>query len=131
MRTLVTLLVTVAAALAPASAAGALAPAAPVHGAGGYHVTGVAHLERAGAPGAKPTVVYRDLNLPTGQTATVFSDGIAEVFSAGHSSAQYRMVAPAGVAGSGTTALPSRGQLIWELSRAPASSYVPGTLEVV
>ena len=66
MRTLVTLLVTVAAALAPASAAGALASAAPAHGAGGHHVTGVAHVNRAGAPGAKPTVVYRDLNLPTG-----------------------------------------------------------------
>src|SRR5215472_1795112 len=131
MRTLVTLLVTVAAALGPAGAAGALAPAAPVRGVGGYHVAGVMHEKGTGPPSAKPTVVYRDLNLPSGQTATVFSNGIAEVFSAGHRSAQYRMVASAGVAGSGTTALPSRGQLIWELSRAPASPYVPGTVEVV
>ena len=139
MRTLVTLAVMIAAGLAPAGAAGAsaqaaagsLAPAAAAHGVSGHHVTGVRHEKRADPPGAKPTVVYRDLNLPTGQTATVFSNGIAEVFSAGHGSAQYRMVASAGVAGSGTTALPSRGQLIWELSRAPASPYVPGTVEVV
>src|SRR5690348_11854432 len=116
MRTLVTLAVMIAAGLAPAGAAGAsaqaavgsLAPAAAAHGVSGHHVTGVAHEKRADPPGAKPTVVYRDLILPTRQTATMFSDGIAEVFSAGHRSAQYRMVASAGVAGSGTTALPSQ-----------------------
>lgn len=131
MRTLVTLVAVVAAGLAPAGVAVAPAQAAAVRVVTGHHAAAVAHNEGPEAPGAKPSVIYRDLALPTGQTATVFSNGIAEVFSAGDRSAQYRMVASAGVAGSGTAALPSRGQLIWELSRAPASPYVPGTLEVV
>jgi len=81
---------------------------------------------------AKPAIVYRNLALPTGQTATVFSNGIAEVFGAGHRSAQYRMVPPTGAAEPGTAAaLPGRGQLIWELAKAPASPFVPGTLEIV
>ena len=104
MRTLVTLVLVVAAGLAPAGATVAPAQAAAVRPVTGYHATGVTHNERAEPPGAKPTVAYRDLALPTGQTATVFSNGIAEVFSAGHRSAQYRMVAPDGVAGAGTDA---------------------------
>jgi hypothetical protein len=135
MRTLVTLVLLVAAGLVPA-AAGASAQAATAGPGQGQHAAAVTHPGGSAPAGAKPTVAYRDLALPTGQTATVFSNGVAEVFSADHRSAQYRMIPPAGPSASspgasGTTALPSRGQLIWDLSRAPASRYVPGTLEVV
>jgi hypothetical protein len=132
MRTLVTLVLVAAAGLAPAGAFGASAQAAPIRAVPGHHAAAVMRDERARTSGAKPTATYRDLALPTGQTATVFSDGIAEVFSANHRSAQYRTVPPTGTAEPGTAAaLPSKGQLIWQLSRAPASPYVPGTLEVV
>jgi hypothetical protein len=127
MRTLVTLISVVAAGLVPA-AAGASAQAATAGPVQGLHAAAVKHTERPAPPGAKPTIAYRNLRLPTGQTATVFSNGIAEVFGADHRSAQYRMV-PSGA--SSTAALPSRGQLIWDLSKAPATPFVPGTLEVV
>jgi hypothetical protein len=130
MRTLVTLVAVAAAGLVPA-AAGASAQAATAGPEQGLNAAAVRHEERPAPPGAKPTIAYRGLTLANGQTATVFSNGVAEVFSADHKSDQYRMVPSGGPAASGTTALPSRGQLIWDLSRAPASAYVPGTLEVV
>jgi hypothetical protein len=39
----------------------------------GRHATAVKHLERPAPGGAKPTIAYRHLALPTGQTATDFS----------------------------------------------------------
>jgi hypothetical protein len=141
MRTLVTLvmaatagLAPAAAGLAPGAAGGAAARTQPARTQPARTVPARAQDtgSAAAAPAAKPAVAYQNLALPTGQTATVYTNGIAEVFSDGHRSAQYRMLPPAGPGEPGTSAsLPGRGELIWELSQAPPSPFVPGTLEVV
>ena len=117
-----TLVVVVAAALAPVAAFGASAQAARAPTVAGYHAAGVMHQNRAAPRAAKPTVAYRNLALPNGQTATVYANGLAEVFSANHQSVQYRMVPPNDIGEPGTAAaLPSRAQLQVELAKAPPS----------
>jgi hypothetical protein len=82
--------------------------------------------------GAKPTVVYRDLKLVNGDTATVYSSGLAEIFNPARTKVEYRNVTPTGNAAAGTAAaLPSKGQLIFDLGKAPAQDSVPGEYEMV
>jgi hypothetical protein len=124
LRAAVPLALAVAAGLAPVAATGTPAQATQAGPGGGQ--------APAMAPSAKPAVVYPSLALPGGQRATVFSNGVAEVFGAGHRSVEYRMVQPVATGQPGTAAaLPAKPQLAWQLSRQPASPYVPGTLEVV
>lgn len=80
----------------------------------------------------KPTVVYRNVRLIDGDTATVFSDGLAEVIRPGQAETEYRMVplVPSGSA-TDTEALPGEAQVAFELSKAPAVPYAPGQVEVV
>jgi hypothetical protein len=81
---------------------------------------------------AKPTVVYRDLKLVNGDAATVYSSGLAEIFNPARTKVEYRNVTPAGNAAAGTAAdLPGKGQLIFDLSKAPAQAAVPGEYEMV
>ncbi|HEY1917281.1 MAG TPA: hypothetical protein VGH27_17085 [Streptosporangiaceae bacterium] len=81
---------------------------------------------------AKPTVVYRDLKLVNGDTATVYSSGLAEIFNPARTKVEYRNVTPTGDAATGTAAsLPSKPQLIFDLVKAPAQAYVPGEYEMV
>lgn len=83
--------------------------------------------QRAGAPAqagtTRPDVVYRDLPLPGGRHALVYSDGLAEVFTGGQSRVEFRWVPllnPTGgtsLAGAGGTELPAKGDLIADLTR--------------
>ena len=103
-----------------ASAATRAATAAPGTAVSGTHRA--AHL----------TKVYRNLHLLNGDTATVYSNGLAEVWNRTHSRAEYRMIPPDGTGQPGTAAaLPGRSQLSFDLLRAPAQPYVAGQLEVV
>jgi hypothetical protein len=81
---------------------------------------------------AKPTVVYRDVRLVDGDTATVFSNGLAEVVRPGQAQTEYRMVplVPTGAANTAQS-VPSEPQVAFELSRAPAVPYAPDAVEVV
>jgi hypothetical protein len=80
----------------------------------------------------KPTVVYRDMRLVDGDTATVFSNGLAEVFRPGQAAIEYRMV-PLDPSGSANSAgvLPAAPRLAFDLAKAPAVPYAPDQVEVV
>ena len=81
---------------------------------------------------ARLSVIYRNLALVNGDTATVFSNGLAEVWNRDKSQVEYRTIPPTGGAEAGTAAaLPSKAQLTFDLVKAPAQAYVPGELEVV
>jgi hypothetical protein len=86
----------------------------------------------ASAAIGKPTVVYKALKLTGGLTATVFSNGIAEVFTANHRSVEYRTIplSPGGEA-STAAALPAKPQLTFDLSQAPATPFVQDEVQVV
>ena len=99
----------------------------------------VAPAEVGAAPPPAPTraaVAYQNLQLPAGH-ATVYSDGLAEVF---RDSAKG---APAGVefqwvplvasdgATTGTRVLPSKGQIVADLAHGPAATFRPGEVVVV
>jgi hypothetical protein len=76
--------------------------------------------------------MYRNLVLPNGEAATVYSNGMAEIFGKARTTVEYRMLPPVGAGQPGTAAtLPGKSQLVWELSKAPASPYAAGELEVV
>jgi hypothetical protein len=78
------------------------------------------------------TAVYRNLHLLNGDTATVYSNGVAEVWNRTHSQVEYRMIPPDGAGQPGTAAaLPGQAQLSFDLLKAPAQPYVAGQLEVV
>jgi hypothetical protein len=80
----------------------------------------------------KLSVVYQNLSLLNGDTATVYSNGLAEIWNQTRSQVQYRTIAPTGGAEAGTAAaLPGKAQLLFDLVKAPAQAYVPGELEVV
>lgn len=81
----------------------------------------------------KPTVVYQNLALPTGESAVVFSNGVAEVFSKDHRRVEFRQV-PLSLSldgTSGTGVLPDKANVIAELAKAAPSQYVPNELIVV
>lgn len=116
------LAVAAAAALAVTGVAAAPAGAAAVHRATGH----------AAKPAARLSVVYRNLPLLNGETATVYSNGLAEVWNRTRSQTEYRTVPPTGAGEAGTAAaLPSKAQLRFDLIKAPAQAYVPGELEMV
>jgi hypothetical protein len=113
---LVSLLTGAGLAAAPVSEA-AMAPASP-------HASATA--------GIKPTVVYPSLPLPGGDTATVYSNGLAEIFSRSRSAVQYRILPPSEMVPSASgTSLPSKSALTWDLSKAAVRPYVAGDVEVV
>jgi hypothetical protein len=81
---------------------------------------------------ARLSVIYRNLALLNGDTATVYSNGLAEVWNRNRSQVEYRTIPPTGGAEAGTAAaLPGKAQLMFDLLKAPAQAYVPGELEVV
>src|SRR5215472_7921406 len=128
MRKLITIAAATAVALVPTFlAAGPAFGAAPsAHQA--------ARVSRAAAqgPAAKPTVVSVALPLPGGKTATVFSSGMAEVWSANHQWVEYRTIPPAPGAEAGTAAaLPGKAELTWELTQAPPTPFAAGRVQVV
>jgi hypothetical protein len=98
---------------------------------------------RSGQPGAarpapaparaKPVIVYRDLALSGRESATVYSDGLAEVYTANHSSVEYRMLPPDQIPSQYRpgSALPPKGEIIADLSKAAPAPYATGTVEVV
>lgn len=94
-------------------------------------------LRPAGAAHAQATsrvqVAYQNLALPNGDTATVFSNGIAEIFSKDKRRMQFRQVpsSPSFGASDSATQLPDRGDLIADLSHAAPTAYAPNQLNVV
>ncbi len=119
----------IAAALA-ATAVPALTAIGPAAHASSVRPAG--HPVASAAASAKPKVVYQGLKLTGGLTATVFSNGIAEVFSANHRSVEYRTVPPSPGAEAGTAAaLPAKSQLAWDLSQAPPTPYLRDEVQVV
>src|ERR1700690_3478231 len=115
-----------------ASAALGLAFAAPA-GAARVHFSRTGRT-RAAAVSETPrlTVVYQNLRLVNGDTATVYSNGLAEVRNADRSQVDYRNIPPASTGPAGTAAaLPDKAQLSFELAKAPAQPYVAGQLELV
>lgn len=84
-------------------------------------------------PPAKPTVVYSNLALPNGDSAVVFSNGIAEVVSKDHKQVEFRQVPLSPSFGVGAVAgvLPDKASLIADLAAAAPSQYAPNELVVV
>ncbi len=119
-----------------AGAALAAAPAASATtGASSAHVVRSARSTAAepASARAKPVIVYRDLPLAGHESATVYSDGMAEVYTANHSSVEYRAL-PANELPShyqSGSVLPPKGELIADLSKAAPTPYARGAVEVV
>lgn len=82
---------------------------------------------------AKATVVYSNLALPNGDSAVVYSNGIAEVFSRDRTQVEFRQVPLAPSFGEGAAAgvLPDKASLIANLAAAAPSQYAPNQLVVV
>lgn len=75
---------------------------------------------------AKPTVVYRNLRLVGGDTATVWSNGLAEIVRPDQGQVEYRMVPAAPFGG-----LPAAPQVAFDLAKAPAVPFAHDEVEVV
>ncbi|HEX4702654.1 MAG TPA: hypothetical protein VH352_11045, partial [Pseudonocardiaceae bacterium] len=103
----------------------------------GVGVVGISAQTAVAAPRptiAKPTVVYRNLRLVDGDTATVFSNGLAEVFRPGQAAVEYRMVplVPSGTDNAATASvLPAAPQVAFDLAKAPAVPFVHDQVQVV
>jgi hypothetical protein len=80
---------------------------------------------------AKPALVYRNLALPNGDSATVYSDGLAMVANRRRRTVEYQMLPPAGGMPGTASALPAKPELVWELTKGRPRPFVPGDLEVV
>ncbi len=127
------------AALATAAAVTLAAPAvAATRSAGAAAAVAVAGRVPGHGEVARPSVAYRNLALPGGQHALVYSDGLAEVFQGTGSRVEFRWVPlldPSGgatpAAGSGASELPSEGELIADLARGAPSPYAAQEVEVV
>jgi hypothetical protein len=76
-------------------------------------------------------IVYRNLALPDGNTATVYSDGLAVITNRRKGTIEYQTVPPVGGMPGTAAALPAKPQLAWELAKGRPSPYLPGDLEVV
>jgi hypothetical protein len=83
-------------------------------------------------PGATPraAVAYQNLKLPDGH-ATVYSDGLAEVFRDSGGGTEFRRVPLSTSDGATSSALPAKGQLIADLARGPAAKYRQGEVVVI
>jgi hypothetical protein len=90
-----------------------------------------AHAAPPRAVHTKPVVIYRDLALPDGNTATVYSDGLAMIVNRRHATVEYQMLPPAGGMPGTAAALPAKPELVWQLTKGQPRPFVPGDLEVV
>jgi hypothetical protein len=117
--------------------AGAGLFAAPALGASAPAAAGTAK-----GAGAKPTLVYRHLTLPSGGWAQVYSDGVAVVFrhragapSATESAVEhvplFNPLGDTSPAGRGTLELPPEGQLIADLAQPNTTPYAAGQVVVI
>jgi hypothetical protein len=86
----------------------------------------------AAAGSTAPTIAY-SLDLPGGQTAKVFSNGIAAVFSKDHRKVQFRSypVIPQYDEAAAPTGLPDKAQLIADLAAGAKAPYAEGRVLVV
>jgi hypothetical protein len=78
----------------------------------------------------RAAVVYQNLKLPHGH-ATVYSDGLAEVFRDSGGGSEFRWVPLSTSDGATGNALPAKGQLVADLARGPAAKYRQGEVVVV
>ena len=83
--------------------------------------------------GEKPAVVYRALALPDGKTATVYSNGMAEIRDLAKGLVEDRMLPMTdltpGPTGPALTA--PKSQVIFDLVKGTPTPYAPGRVEVV
>src|SRR6266481_2896835 len=79
-----------------------------------------------------PTIAY-DLDLPGGQTAKVFTNGVAAVFSKDRRKVEFRAypVTPRYDEAAGQTGLPDKAQLIADLAAGAKALYADGRVLVV
>lgn len=86
----------------------------------------------AAAGWTAPTIAY-SLDLPGGQTAKVFSNGVAAVFSKDRRKVQFRSypVIPQYDEAAGPTGLPDEAQLIADLAAGAKAPYADGRVLVV
>lgn len=122
--------VTLAAFLTPAAATAATAPVAATA------ATTASAARTGSADSVKPTVAYPHLDLPGGEWALVYSDGIAEVHKGGATEIQHVPLSSpdeegVGPAGDGTLDLPSKGNLIADLAHGQAAPYASDEVIVV
>jgi hypothetical protein len=122
--------VTVAAFITPAAVAAAAASIST------STATTAKAASEASADSVKPTVAYSHLDLPDGEWALVYSDGIAEVHKGGATEIQHVPLSSpdedgVGPAGDGTIDLPSKGILIGDLAHGQAAPYAQGAVIVV
>jgi hypothetical protein len=93
-------------------------------------IVGQARPDAAGS--TAPTIAY-SLDLPGGQTAKVFSNGVAAVFSKDRTKVQFRSypVIPQYDEVAGQTGLPDKAQLIADLAAGAKAPYADGRVLVV
>jgi hypothetical protein len=100
-------------------------------GAGPAALGAEAHPALPAPVHAKPALVYRNLALPDGDTATVYSDGLAMIANRRQRTVEYQMLPPAGGVPGTASALPAKPELVWELTKGRPRPFVPGDLEMV
>jgi len=100
-------------------------------GVGPAAIGAEAHTARPATVHAKPALVYRNLALPNGDTATVYSDGLAMITNRRQRTVEYQMLPPAGGMPGTASALPAKPELVWELTKGRPSPFVPGELEIL
>lgn len=102
-----------------------------IAGAGPAALGAEAHTARPATVHATPALVYRNLALPNGDTATVYSDGLAMVVNPRQRTTEYQMLPPAGGMPGTASALPAKPELVWDLTKGRPRPFLPGDLEVV
>jgi hypothetical protein len=114
-----------------AGAVGAATTLGVIAGVSPAAIGAEAHTARTATVHAKPALVYRNLALPDGDTATVYSDGLAMIANRRQRTAEYQMLPPAGGMRGTASALPAKPELVWELTKGRPRPFVPGDLEMV
>src|SRR2546425_371584 len=95
-------------------------------------VVGARPVAAGNAGSTAPTIAY-SFDLPGGQTAKVFTNGVAAVFSKDRRKVEFRAypVTPRYDEAAGQTGLPDKGQLIADLAAGAKALYADGRVLVV
>src|SRR5713101_4832969 len=101
--------------------------------AAAVHLLGQARPPAAGKAGSTAPAIAYNLDLPGGQTAKVFSNGVAAVFSKDRRKVEFRAypVTPRYDEAAGQTGLPEKAQLIADLAAGAKALYADGRVLVV
>jgi len=98
----------------------------------GQAIPAAARSAGSAAPSSAPTIAY-SLDLPGGQTAKVFSNGVAAVFSKDRSKVEFRTYPVTGQydEAAGQTGLPDKAHLIADLAAGAKTPYADDRVLVV